>query len=364
MPYSSYSYSYTYTMHASASTGTCTSTGPVREPARAVIVSSIAVLALLLAGAGSEPPAAAARAYLDSIRPSAELQGFLDGVVGEHLAADPALRRSKLGVALLDLADAATPRLAQHHGETPIYPASVVKFVYLMAAYAWQEQGKGAIDPELDAQITHMIRESSNEATQQVFARLTRTAPGPELDPAAYRTFRAQRLTVDEWLRTLGITDLHCASPTYNGGGDLFGRDVQFLQDRSVGSALPARGDQFSNRNAMTAVGTVKLLALLATDRALSPADSATVRQRMRRDPVEQPHLRNRIAGGAARVPGLEVYAKSGTWGPIYADAGIVRDTASGRQFAVAVFTEATPPYRGDLIADLTERAARFILKR
>ena len=80
----------------------------------------------------------------------------------------------------------------------------------------------------------------------------------------------------------------------------------------------------------MTAVGTVKLLALLATDRALSPADSETVRRRMRRDPIEQPHLAARIAGGAARLPGLEVYAKSGTWGPIYADAGIVRD-AVGR---------------------------------
>ena len=82
----------------------------------------------------------------------------------------------------------------------------------------------------------------------------------------------------------------------------------------------------------------------------------------MKRDPVEQPHLLNRIAGGAARLPDLQVYAKSGTWGPIYADAGIVRD-ASGRQFAIAVFTEASPPYRGDFIADLTESTARLLLK-
>ena len=59
-------------------------------------------------------------------------------------------------------------------------------------------------------------------------------------------------------------------------------------------------------------------------DRALTPEDSATVRRRMKRDPKQQPHLARRIAGGAARIPGLEVYAKSGTWGPDYADAGIV----------------------------------------
>jgi hypothetical protein len=78
----------------------------------------------------------------------------------------------------------------------------------------------------------------------------------------------------------------------------------------------------------------------------------------MKRDSREQRHLAPRIAGGAERVGGLEVYAKSGTWGPIYADAGIVRHP-SGRKIVLAVFTEAHPHYRGDFIADLTESAAR-----
>jgi Beta-lactamase enzyme family len=111
----------------------------------------------------------------------------------------------------------------------------------------------------------------------------------------------------------------------------------------------------------MTAVGTAKLLALLATDRALSPESSAIVRRRMRRDVVEQPHLAHRLAGGAARLSGLEVYSKSGTWGPIYADAGIIRHV-SGRQLVLVVFTQAQPPYRGDFIADLAQRAAEHVL--
>ena len=303
-----------------------------------------------------------AREYLATIRPSAELQAMLDRAVEAQFAADPKLRRTDVRIALLDLGDGGAPRLAQHNGETPIYPASVIKFAYLMAAYAFQEQGRLRIDPELDDALTHMIRESSNSATQRVVARLTDTTPGPELSPEAYAVFRKHRLVVEDWLRTLGITDLHCVNPTYDGDGDLFGRDAQFLKDRSVPSTLPARGDEFPNRNAMTAVGTAKLLALLATDRALSPADSETVRLRMKRDPIEQPHLAARIAGGAARLPGLHVYAKSGTWGPIYADAGIVRD-ASGRSFVLAVFTQSSPPYRGELIADLTYQLARQLLQ-
>ena len=322
---------------------------------------ALALLALLCCSA-VRAETTPAREYLATIRPSAELQAMLDRAVEAQFAADPKLRRTDVRIALLDLGDGGAPRLAQHNGETPIYPASVIKFAYLMAAYAFQEQGRLRIDPELDDALTHMIRESSNSATQRVVARLTDTTPGPELSPEAYAVFRKHRLVVEDWLRTLGITDLHCVNPTYDGDGDLFGRDAQFLKDRSVPSTLPARGDEFPNRNAMTAVGTAKLLALLATDRALSPADSETVRLRMKRDPIEQPHLAARIAGGAARLPGLQVYAKSGTWGPIYADAGIVRD-ASGRSFVLAVFTQASPPYRGEFIADLTYQVARQLLQ-
>jgi beta-lactamase class A len=324
-----------------------------------------ALLALVPDTARPEPVEGRAEpsppAFLASITPSPELQAFLDGVVEAELAEDPALRRSALRIALLDLAPGGPPRLAGRAADRPIYPASVVKFVYLMAAYAWQEQGQLSIDPELDAELAHMIRESSNRATQRVVARLTDTSPGPELPPEAYATFRRRRLRVDEWLGTLGITALHCVNPTYDGDGDLFGRDVQFLRDRSVTSPLARRGGKFPNRNAMTAADTAKLLALLATDRALSPAGSAAVRERMRRDLAEQPHLGHRIAGVLAARPDLQVYSKSGTWGPIYADAGIVRDR-TGRQFVLAVFTDATPAYRGDFIATLAKRSAAHLL--
>jgi beta-lactamase class A len=304
----------------------------------------------------------AARDYLARIQPSSELQAALDQSVRERLAADPKLRQTGLRVAVIDLTSA-PPRLAHYNGDAPVYPASVVKFVYLMAAYKWREEGKLDFDPTFDAQLTEMIRQSSNQATRQVFARLTGTEPGPELPDDAYRDFRNRRLAVKAWLESLGITDLHCVNPTYDGNGDLFGRDAQFLRDRSVTGGLPSRDGEFANRQSMTAIGTAKLLALLATDRALSPEDSSAVRRRMRRDPREQPHLAARIAGGAARLPGLEVFAKSGTWGPIYADAGIVR-AASGDQFVLAVYTDAMPPYRGDFIADLTERLASRLLTR
>ena len=328
---------------------------------RVAVVSSV-VLAITAgsAVAAAPPNPAAARDYLATIQPDPQLQAFLDRTVGALTATDPALRRAVVGVAVLDLSKPGAPRLAHRGGDTPIYPASVVKFAYLMAAYRWQEEGRLRIDPGLDAQLEAMIRESSNQATQKVFARLTDTTPGPELDPSAYREYRDRRHAVKRWLESLGISDLHCVNPTYDGGGDLAGRDAQVLRDHTVKGGLGGAGGEYPNRQAMTAIGTAKLLALLATDRALTPEDSATVRRRMKRDPKQQPHLARRIAGGAAKIPGLEVYAKSGTWGPNYADAGIVR-APDGRQFVLVVYTEAQPAYRGELIAQLTYRAATHL---
>jgi beta-lactamase class A len=312
------------------------------------------------AARAAPPPAAAANAYLATIQASPELQTFLDRTMVTLTSPDPALRRAKVGIALLDLPKDGPPRLAHVGGDVPIYPASVVKFAYLMAAYRWQEEGRLTIDPALDAQLESMIRESSNQATQKVFARLTATVPGPELPADEYKIYRERRQVVKRWLESLGIGDLHCVNPTYDGDGDLVGRDRQFLRDRTVKGGLASDDGEFPNRQAMTAIGTAKLLALLATDRALTPEDSATVRRRMKRDPKQQPHLAKRIAGGAARIPGLEVYAKSGTWGPDYADAGIVH-APDGHEFVVVVFTEAHPAYRGELIAQLTYRIAQHL---
>jgi hypothetical protein len=53
-------------------------------------------------------------------------------------AAQPGLRQTDVRVAPLDRAHGDPPRLAQRDGGSRSNSASVIKFVYLMAAYAWQ----------------------------------------------------------------------------------------------------------------------------------------------------------------------------------------------------------------------------------
>jgi hypothetical protein len=315
---------------------------------------------LLLASAPRADEIAAqprSRAFLSSIEASPELQAFLDATIAELLTKDARLRGQEIRVSLIALPPAGAPRLAHWKGDSPVYPASVPKFVYLMAAYAFRDAGRLEFDPAFDRELQAMIRHSSNRATQAVLRRLTDTQAGPRLEGEDYARFAWRRQAVKRWLEELGIRDLHTVHPTYDGGGDLYGRDVQFLEDAGVPGGLADPHGRFHNRQAMTANGTARLLALLAEDLALSPASSAEVRERMRRDPREQPYLWQRIAGGADPArSGLEVFSKTGTWGPIFADAGIVRQ-ASGPRLALAAFLEGTPAYRGSFVADLTRAA-------
>ena len=109
-----------------------------------------------------------------------------------------------LRIAVIDLPVAKEPRLAHWNGDSPVYPASVPKFVYLMAAYAWRDAGQLEIDPAFDRQLQAMIYASSNRATQRVVRRLTDTEAGPRLAPEDYAEFSRRRHAVKRWLEQLG----------------------------------------------------------------------------------------------------------------------------------------------------------------
>jgi hypothetical protein len=88
------------------------------------------------ASAGVESKAAA---WLDTIEADPELQAFVGGTVAALRKTDPALRRQTVRVAVIDLPTTGPSRLAHWNGTSPVYPASVPKFVYLMAAFAWRD---------------------------------------------------------------------------------------------------------------------------------------------------------------------------------------------------------------------------------
>lgn len=299
--------------------------------------------------------------FLAAMVESHELQKFLDTTVTDLLVRHPSLDKRRLQVALIDLSQAGPPVTAHINGSQRIYPASVVKFIYLIAAYRWMEDTRIVLDPEWQRHLRQMIRYSDNQSTRWVFYALTGTQPGDELPPEPYAQFRERRQAVKRWLAALGLRNLHCVHPTYDGNGDLFGRDLQFLRDRSFVEETHSQPGGYPNRLSVTALDTARLLALLATGHLLSAGNTEAVLSLMKRDPEEQKYLQRRIAGGAFRVQAVQVYSKSGTYGETFADAGIVK-TAGLKQLVLAVFIQSGEPYRGNFIAELTEQCVKHIV--
>jgi len=299
--------------------------------------------------------------FVDTIRPDEQLQTYLETTVAALAANDPSLQKSTFQVALIDLSEVASPLLAHLRGEQRVYPASVIKFVYLMAAHHWAEENKIRLDSIWSSKLSDMIRHSSNQATRWVFYHLTGTEAGPELCGDEYRAFSQRRQAVKEWLLSLGVSGIHCIHPTFDGNGDLYGRDVQILKDRSFPDAWPAPPGSLGNRLSMTANATASLLAVLATGNALTADRTTAVLELMKRDVTKQKYMQRRIAGGVSRCQGLEVFAKTGTFRETFADAGIIRDRA-GRQLILVVFIQNAWGYTGNFIPDLAERCARDLL--
>ena len=299
--------------------------------------------------------------FLSTVIISDTLQEFLETTVATLIANDRSLQGGAFQAALIDLSQPQQPRMAHVNGDQRVYPASVVKFIYLIAAYQWAEENRIVLDTEWQHHLRRMIRHSDNQSTRWMVYRLTGTEPGPELPPEQYARFRENRLAVKRWLTTMGLDNLHCVHPTYDGNGDLFGRDLQFMRDRSFQGETILQPGGFPNRLSVTALDITRLLALLATGHLLSPEDTEAVLKLMKRDIREQKYLERRIAGGASRISGLDVYSKSGTYRETFADVGIVK-AANSKQLVLAVFIQNQEGYRGNFIADLTERCARYLL--
>src|SRR5262249_14227758 len=118
--------------------------------------------------------------------------------------AEQKLQSNQLAVTLVDLRHPEKPIGASYRGDAPIYPASVVKLFYLVAAHHWMETGQLQDTPELRRALSDMIVESYNEATHYVVDLLTGTTSGPELSEAEIDAWFDKRNAVNRYFSSLG----------------------------------------------------------------------------------------------------------------------------------------------------------------
>jgi 3-methyladenine DNA glycosylase AlkD len=119
------------------------------------------------------------------------------------------LEAKQLSITLIDMRDSERALTASFRGNERVYPASVVKLFYLVAAHRWLEDKKIEMTPELNRALRDMIVDSSNEATQYVLDVLTHTTSGYELPPKEMEEWQHKRNAINRYFTGLGYTNIN-----------------------------------------------------------------------------------------------------------------------------------------------------------
>jgi beta-lactamase class A len=243
--------------------------------------------------------------------------------------ADKKLDEKQLSITLVDLHDPAKPVTASFRGNERVYPASVVKLFYLVAAQRWLEDKKISESPELTRALHDMIVDSSNEATQYVVDVITHTTAGYELPPKEMEEWQYARNAVNRYFTSLGYSNINVNQKTFC--EDAYGRE-RF-----------SRGPNGENRNKLTTDATARLMMEIVTGKAAPPARTKLMMDLLKReyagnssDGDDQGHGFTGIA--LKDIEGARMWSKAGWTSATRHDAAYV-ELPDGRKFVLVTFT-------------------------
>jgi beta-lactamase class A len=259
---------------------------------------------------------------------SPRLQAIVDQAVSVTVSQyrEPRLATNQLAVTVVDLRDSRRPIQASYRGQEVIYPASVIKLFYLVAAHQWIEDGKLADTAELRRAMRDMIVESFNEATHYLVDLLTGTTSGPELPPDELKTWFEQRNAVNRYFTSLGYTGINANKKPWCEGP--YGRETQAIK------AFDPK------RNALTTDATARLLVEIVTGQAVSAARCREMLELMKRDPsaeTKDPDDQAKFTGPALPA-GARLWSKAGWTSETRHDATYV-ELPDGHKFVLVTFT-------------------------
>lgn len=243
--------------------------------------------------------------------------------------ADKKLKAEELSITLIDLRDPQHPVTASFRGNERVYPASVVKLLYLGAVHRWLEDKKIEDTPELRRSMKDMIVDSSNEATQYVVDVLTHTTGGYELPPKEMEEWQKKRNAVNRYYSSMGYTNINTNQKTFC--EDAYGRE------------RVSRGPKGENRNKLTTDATARLMMEIVTGKAVTPQRSAQMMELLKRDyagtSTDTEDQGKGFTGLAlAGVNGARLWSKAGWTSTTRHDAAYI-EMPDGAKFVLVTFT-------------------------
>jgi len=239
------------------------------------------------------------------------------------------LEDKHLSITLIDLRDPERPVTASFRGNERIYPASVSKLFYLVAAHRWLEDKKIELTPEMTRALRDMIVDSSNEATQYVVDVITHTTSGYELPSKEMEEWQYKRNAVNRYFTELGYTNININQKTFC--EDAYGRE------------RVSRGPNGENRNKLTTDATARLMMEIATGKVASPARTAQMMELLKRDyngkTADTDDQGTGFTGMALKGrDGYRIWSKAGWTSTTRHDVAYI-EMPDGGKFVLATFT-------------------------
>ncbi|MDQ6630998.1 MAG: class A beta-lactamase-related serine hydrolase [Verrucomicrobiota bacterium] len=260
---------------------------------------------------------------------SEKLQSVVDAAVQTTLKkfADKKLGTNEIAVTLIDLRDATQPVQASYRGGEQIYPASVIKLFYLVAAHRWMEDKKIEDTAELRRGLRDMIVDSLNEATGYIVDVLTGTTSGPELPQKEIQEWWEKRNAVNRYFTSLGYTNINVNKKPWCEGP--YGRETQAIKLFEP------------KRNWLTTDATARLLTEIVTGQAVSRKHCEEMKELLQRDPFSKTNDADGQARGftgSALPGGAKLWSKAGWTSETRHDAAYV-ELPDGAKFVLVTFT-------------------------
>jgi beta-lactamase class A len=195
----------------------------------------------------------------------------------------------RLALALMDITDPRKPRMAAINGDVMKYAASLPKIAILLTAFVQIEQGKLELDEKLEADLTKMIRHSSNTAATRVLDLVGR----------------------NELIEVLQSPKFKLYDKRYDGGlwvGKAYAKKGAYRRDPL-------------NRisHGVSAIQAARFYYLLTTERLVGPELTVKMKQIL-----SQPAIDHKFVKGLKDHPDAKLYRKSGTWKHFHADSALV----------------------------------------
>jgi beta-lactamase class A len=233
------------------------------------------------------------------------LQKSVDQVLVD-LELDEEASKRQLSVALIDLSNPGSPRVASVNGDVMMYAASLPKIAVLLAAFEKIAQGKMNLDEATEFRLNRMIKASSNRYATEMMHTVGKEYIARVLLSPRYRLYDPE-----------------------HGGGLWVGKDY-------AKAGLWRRDPLHNLSHGATAMQVARFYYLLVTDNLVTPEHSRKMREILADS--EQNH---KFVRALRKIdPDAVVSRKSGSWSTYHSDSALVERNGH-RYIAVALINNA-----------------------